>query len=215
MTQTSEFELAPSAPPSNHVSKATPAVVIQLQDHKAPGGGPRASKRTQWIRLAEVEDHAFYEHQILAQTYYPNEINVRFFSGSGQGNIVDGLRKLVVEHNGWLDADTGEVLPPVDEPCRRAAALAKEIEAEEVTHAVALKEARTEAAKATAELKHRDAKEKIYATVHQQQDEMSGRCCFWDAIGPDEISLMLRAILTARDSAVTFLLEKRISSSAT
>lgn len=210
---TSEFEVAPAPPQANHVS-APPTVVVQLQDHKAPGGGPRASKRTQWIRLADAEDHEYYEYQVLAQTNYPNEFNTRYFVGRGAVGIIEGLKRITFEHNGWVDAE-GEVLPAIDQPCRRAAAIAEAFAAEQTTYAIALKEARTENAKLIAEGTHIQAERKLTDDVNRQQDELPGKCCFWDAISQDEVYLMIRAITEARDTKINFLLEKRISSAST
>lgn len=212
--QTSEFEVAPSAPSSNHISTPAP-VVIQMADHRAPGGGPRASKRTQWIRLADAEDHEYHDHQILAKINYPDDLNARFFASGSMGTIRDGLKRIVFEHNGWIDTDTDEELPPISQPCRREAAFAEAVKGEAASYATAIKGTKTASAKAAAEQAHDLAEQKIRDEVSKQQDELPGRCCFWDAIDQNEVILMIRAINDTKQAALSFLLDKRTSSAST
>lgn len=110
MTQvTSEFEVLPAPPKSNHVS-TPPAVVIQMADHKAPGGGPRANSRIQQLALAEEGEYA--HHEIKVRVRYHERYDVELGSGDFT-RIRKALRDLVVEHNGWIDPDSDKDDPKV------------------------------------------------------------------------------------------------------
>lgn len=215
MSQTSEFELAePTAPSSNHAPtpRQQPAVVIQLQDHKAAGGAPRANKQIKWIRLSETNEE-YANHEIQARIRYPEQFNAEYFAPGSPSSILEGLRLVVLEHNGWLDPDSEsdppEVLPPVDQKCTIDSARDKAMDEEETTYAVALKEARTDAARSVVEAAHTRAVAKIETDFKHQKATRTTPCCFWDSVSQEEVILMIRAINTARGKTLTFLLETK------
>ncbi|SRR6266702_480083 len=109
--QTSKFEAEVA---ENSTPKRKPAerpVIVQFQ--QAPAGpGPRAPKRVEWVHLAEDGDYA--EHQVKARIRYPDTLNTEFSSGDFE-KIKKALRQIVLEHNGWIDPDTDEPMPPATE----------------------------------------------------------------------------------------------------
>lgn len=71
--------------------------------------GPQIKKRLTWIKLPD--EYEGFEAQIWvnAPTKYWNML------GTGDEDaIIDGVRHIVLEHNGWLDFD-GEPYPPASE----------------------------------------------------------------------------------------------------
>jgi hypothetical protein len=118
MTQiTSEFEAAAMPPQPNHrtESRPQPAVVIQMQDHKA-AGGPKAPRGIVWVRLAEDGDYS--EHQVKVRTRYPEVLNDELATNDFSRHKAF-IKQMVLEHNDWLDPDMDQPtpLPPVDTTC--------------------------------------------------------------------------------------------------
>lgn len=220
MAQTSEFEGdTPIERLEQHAKRAVAPPPIELhlhQDHKAPGGGPRASKLIKWVNLSETNEE-YADHQIRARIRYPETINTEYFNPGSPGRIIDGLRLIVLEHNGWLDPDSDDdtVLPPVDQKCTIDAARDAALKDEETTYAVALKEARTEAARATVEAAHTKAVGKIEADRVRQKEQRPEPCCFWDSVSQEEVILMIRAINAARGKVLGLLLETKTDSPST
>lgn len=75
----------------------------------APQAPRRLPKREMWLPLAEDGDYA--DFQVLARIRYEDRLNDELSSGQFS-RIRGALQQIVVAHNGWADADTGEPLPP-------------------------------------------------------------------------------------------------------
>lgn len=181
-----------------------------MQDHKAPGGGPRANKQVKWVRLSETNEE-YQEHQFNVRVRYPERLNLEYFGPGSTGNAIDGLRLIVLEHNGWIDPDSGVVLPPVDQKCTIDETRDEALEKEETTYAVALKEARTDGARSVVDAAHAKAVLKITADFKRKKDERTEPCCFWDSVSQEEVILMLRALNTERNKVLNFLIETKPS----
>ncbi len=68
----------------------------------------RLPKREMWLPLADDGDYA--DFQVLARIRYEDRLNDELSSGQF-ARIRSALQQIVVAHNGWADADTGEPLP--------------------------------------------------------------------------------------------------------
>jgi hypothetical protein len=71
----------------------------------------RLPKREMWLPLTEVTENPYFGFEILARVRYEDTLNDDLASGNFQ-KIRGALKQIVLAHNDWLDADTGEPLPP-------------------------------------------------------------------------------------------------------
>lgn len=215
MTHTSEFDLDQD---DNHTSKKRSAerpIVVQFQS--APPSstpqGPRASRPDKWVALAEEGEYA--EHQIRIRLRFSDAVSIATQSGDTRA-FQNGLRQIVLEHNGWLDPEQDEptLLPPANQPCPIDAELDTALAAEDAAYADALKTARAnkdkteqKAAVQVAEANHtqRVAQLHLDATTHKAE-RRDPPCCFWDALSQEEILLILKAIRLNKRDRVSFLM---------
>lgn len=75
---------------------------------RAAVGGPRMPRRTAWIELPDEYGAAGME--MLVWTNFPHGIGNALRGLKGTDAFKAALSAVVLEHNGWLDAD-GEPLP--------------------------------------------------------------------------------------------------------
>jgi hypothetical protein len=213
MTHTSDFETLDD----NHTARERPTerpIVVQFQGSPStPTSGPRASRPDKWVALAEDGEYA--EHQIRIRLRFSDALSVATQSGDTRA-FQNGLRAIVLEHNGWLDPEQDEptVLPPANQPCAIDAELDAALAAEDAVYTDALKVAnankdKTEkrAAVLAAETNHtqRIAQLQLDATKHKAE-RRDPPCCFWDALSQEEILLILKAIRTNKRDRVSFLM---------
>jgi len=215
-TVTSEFETVPAPPHANHVDDAPPAqrpVVVQFQQTPTPPGpgGPRAPRGIQWIPLAEEGDYA--EHQFKARLRYPDSLNQEFGSGDFD-RLREALKRVVLEHNGWVDPDSEtdppQVLPPVDKPCKTTLGMKHALVKADLKLETDLKQAKlTEVEKTTLKADHAKAVTQIHADALAERDGLTEPCCFWDNVSQEEVILMLRAVNVHKGKILNGLLETK------
>lgn len=75
--------------------------------------GPRMPRRTEWIELPGEYGEAGM--RMLVWTSYPHGVGNALRGLKGTDAFKEALAAVVLEHNGWRDAD-GEPLPPADAP---------------------------------------------------------------------------------------------------
>lgn len=156
-------------------ARSTPAptsTTITLVTQPA-GPAPRASRRVEWIHLAEEGDYA--EHQIKARIRYPDTFNTEFSSGDF-ARIRKALRVLVLAHNGWIDPDSEDddpkVLPPA--PGEGSDGFWDSLAQEELL--LMLRAIGAERKKSSAHCSRRGATPRL-AEAKQCRDEYSGTRC--------------------------------------
>lgn len=216
MTTTHELDLDTEAA-ENHTRKrpADRPIVVQFQGAppSSSSSGPRASRPDKWVNLAEDGEYA--EHQIRIRLRVPDSIMNLTVMGDVRA-YHDGLRQIVLEHNGWLDPEKDEpvVLPPTDQLCKHDKWLDDELARELISFADAM----TRAAAQPDVLVRRnaiDAAESAHLTKEQQLRAAAVKkkgkredplCCFWDSLDSAELQLVNQAIRLNRRERVNFLL---------
>ncbi len=77
---------------------------------KANGAAPRIKRREAWVELPDEYEGFKFLVWVNAPTKLWQEL------GSGdEARGLEAMRKLMLDHNGWLDFD-GEPYPPASEP---------------------------------------------------------------------------------------------------
>lgn len=213
---THELELDAEAA-ENHTRKrsAERPIIVQFQGPPSSGSpsGPRASRPDKWVQLAEDGEYA--EHQIRIRLRFSDAVSLATQSGDTRA-FQNGLRQIVIEHNGWLDPEQDEpvVMPPAQQLCEIDSWLDSALEEEDAAYADAKKRAavikdKTEkrAALTTAETAHdtKVAQLRVDATS-KKAERRTPLCCFWDALSQEEILLILNAIRRNKRDRVSFLL---------
>jgi hypothetical protein len=214
---THELELDAEAAENNTRKRSTDRpIVVQFQGAPPSAGtpsGPRASRPDKWVHLADDGEYA--EHQIRIRLRFSDAVSLATQSGDTRA-FQNGLRQIVIEHNGWLDPEQDEPteLPPASQPCSIDSWLDAAIEEEDLAYADAKKRAsvvkdRTEkrAALTAADTAH-DTKInqlRIDATS-KKAERRTPLCCFWDSLSQEEILLILKAIRLNKRDRVSFLL---------
>lgn len=206
---TSEFEAVPSPPHTNHAAERP--IVIQFErTSPATSNGPRANRGIEWIHLPAGEDQEYAEHEVRVRLRYPDSIQRELNSGTFE-RLTGALKRLVLEHNGWIDpesdTDPPAVLPPVQQRCEITDRVEAKVKELEVTLAKALKDAKTDAAKATLQADHTKAVEKLYTAAVAEREARGSACCFWDYVDQNELILMVRAISERRGKKLNLILE--------
>lgn len=221
MTQTSEIEVG-----DNHSTKRRSAdqpIIVQFQGAPPSGGGvtsqgPRAPRRQEWLRLTEEGDYS--EHKILARVRYEDALNADLGSGDWW-RLKGALRKIIVQHNGWINPDTDIELPPCSQPCRIDVEAERLLAEEATRYKAALKDAESNdkaartAARAQAEFAHKERVKEIRDDADRQKmDQPESPCCFWDSCAQEEISLMMRAVGEKRKKYMASLIEMENNSTS-
>lgn len=194
--QTSPYEAEQAAATANGHS-APASVIVNLQDHKAPGGRPRASRNLTWLRLSDDPNSDYAEHQIKVRLRYDDTIQREFNTGNPD-RIRAGLREIVVEHNDWLDPETGLDLPAISEPCPIQTKLDAAIEKEKASLESELSHAHAENVRASLRADCDRAIRQLEIDASLERKKLGKPCCFWDRCDWNEIILMLRRINDAR-----------------
>lgn len=178
------------------------------------GSAPRRLPRRQsWIRLADEGEYA--DFAVLAKLRYPDKINTDFASGDFE-RIKTALRMVVLEHNHWLDPETGDELPPANQTCARDdfdegyGAKLRDIEKRRRKLDVARqKEDANRPALAVESDQLTDEREEA-DRLHAEQVapfEAGERvCCFWHKLAQEECLMMLKAIGSERGKVLSSIM---------
>lgn len=208
--QTSPYEAEQAAATANGKSAPPPAsVVIQLQDHKASGGGPRASRELSWLRLSDDPESSYAEFKVYVRLRYPSLIQ-RQIAGSSLDVMIEGLKKVVFEHNNWLDPESTDDPPPVlpqpNEPCPIQTKLDKAIHDEQATLDTELSKVKNDLVRATLRTEFEAKVGKLRDDASAEREALGRACCFWDRIDQYEIVLIARRINDTRGKGFDLML---------
>lgn len=101
----------PSAPAPEERRPSSPAPRFRLrQGEPLPDGRVRAPRRE--VEVA-IEGYPGFTAWIWSN--YPRRLGAVINANADEESVVGALRAIVIEHNGWADAD-GEPYPPADDP---------------------------------------------------------------------------------------------------
>lgn len=159
------------------------------------------------------------ELMVLVNFRYPDRLNAEFASFDNE-RIIGALRIAVVEHNGWCDPYTGDLLPPASQKCARENAdqeyrsKLRDIERRRRKLDVARQAEDANRAEIALQLDEltdeREAADEAHAEA-VKLFEKAETCCFWHKLDGEDVLRILKAINVERGKVVSSILDGKKS----
>lgn len=216
--ETSPYEGYAAAAVATNGTTAAPEPSVVPTVAADPGSAPRRLPRHQaWLRMGDEGENA--ELMVLVNFRYPDRLNAEFASFDNE-RIIGALRIAVVEHNGWCDPYTGDLLPPASQKCARENAdqeyrsKLRDIERRRRKLDVARQAEDANRAEIALQLDEltdeREAADEAHAEA-VKLFEKAETCCFWHKLDGEDVLRILKAINVERGKVVSSILDGKKS----